>query len=93
MSLQYKVATVQFEPTLAEKERNIESLLALCEQAASSGAKLIVTPEMGTTGYCWYDRAEVAPFVEKVPGATTHRFEALAKRHGCYVVIDRKSVV
>ena len=27
MSLQYKVATVQFEPTLAEKERNIESLL------------------------------------------------------------------
>ncbi|MDU3131854.1 MAG: nitrilase-related carbon-nitrogen hydrolase, partial [Bradyrhizobium sp.] len=92
MSLQYKVATVQFEPTLAEKERNIESLLALCEQAASSGAKLIVTPEMGTTGYCWYDRAEVAPFVEKVPGATTHRFEALAKRHGCYVVIGMPEV-
>ncbi|MGJ4890996.1 nitrilase-related carbon-nitrogen hydrolase [Bradyrhizobium sp. HKCCYLR20261] len=92
MSLTYKVATVQFEPTLGEKERNIEGLLALCEQAASSGAKLIVTPEMGTTGYCWYDRAEVAPYVEKVPGSTTHRFAALARRHDCYIVIGMPEV-
>jgi hypothetical protein len=28
------------------------------------GARLVVTPEMGTTGYCWYDRAAVMPFVE-----------------------------
>ena len=71
MSRVHKVATVQFEPTMFEKARNIARLLELCEAAATAGARLIVTPEMGTTGYCWFDRAEVAPFVETIPGPTT----------------------
>jgi predicted amidohydrolase len=87
-----KVATVQFEPTMFEKERNVARLLELCEQAAMEGAKLIVTPEMGTTGYCWFDREEVAPFVEKIPGPTTDRFAALAHRHDCHIVIGMPEV-
>ncbi|MGY8631005.1 nitrilase-related carbon-nitrogen hydrolase [Bradyrhizobium sp. 14AA] len=87
MSSKHKVAAVQFEPTMFEKARNIARLLELCEQAAAAGAKLIVTPEMGTTGYCWFDRAEVRPFVEKVPGPTTDRFAALARKHDCYIVV------
>jgi predicted amidohydrolase len=87
MSRVHKVATVQFEPTLFEKERNIVRLLELCEAAATAGARLIVTPEMGTTGYCWFDRAEVAPFVETIPGTTTDRFAALARKHDCYIVV------
>jgi predicted amidohydrolase len=87
-----KVATVQFEPTMFDKERNISRLLELCEQAAISGARLIVTPEMGTTGYCWFDRAEVAPFVEPIPGPTTRRFAALARKHGCYIVLGMPEV-
>jgi predicted amidohydrolase len=87
-----KVATVQFEPTMFEKERNIARLLELCEQAAREGAKLIVTPEMGTTGYCWFDRSEVAPFVETIPGPTTKRFAALAHRHDCHIVIGMPEV-
>ena len=58
MSTKHKVAAVQFEPVMFEKERNVARLLELCGQAAEAGAKLIVTPEMGTTGYCWFDRAE-----------------------------------
>lgn len=92
MSSTYKVAAVQFEPVMGDKERNIAGLLDLCEQAAAGGARLIVTPEMGTTGYCWYDRAEVAPFVEKIPGSTTHRFAAFARRHDCYVVVGMPEV-
>jgi predicted amidohydrolase len=92
MSSKYKVATIQFEPVMFEKERNIARLLELCEQAAVAGAKLIVTPEMGTTGYCWFDRAEVAPYLEKVPGPTTQRFAALARRHGCHIVIGMPEV-
>src|ERR1700751_1906869 len=87
-----KVATVQFEPTMFDKERNISRLLELCEQAAISGARLIVTPEMGTTGYCWFDRAEVAPFVERIPGPTTDRFAALAREQGCYIVVGMPEV-
>lgn len=92
MSRIHKVATVQFEPTMFEKERNIAALLDLCESAAKAGARLIVTPEMGTTGYCWFDRAEVAPEVEAVPGPTTARFAELARRHDCYIVIGMPEV-
>lgn len=81
------VAAVQFEPTLAKKSENIETLLALTEQAAREGARLIVLPEMATTGYCWYHREEVAPYVETMPGPTTEAFTALAARHDCYIVV------
>jgi predicted amidohydrolase len=83
---QLRIATVQFEPLLFEKERNIQELLRLVRLAAGNGAKLIVTPEMGTTGYCWYDRDEVTPFVESVPGPTVERFAEVAKEFDCYVV-------
>ena len=92
MSTIHKVAAVQFEPTMFEKERNVARLLELCEQAAVAGARLIVTPEMGTTGYCWFDRAEVAPFVESIPGPTTSRFAALARKHDCYIVVGMPEV-
>ncbi len=86
MSRVHKVAAVQFEPTMFEKEGNIARLLELCEAVATAGARLIVTPEMGTTGYCWLDRTEVAPFVETIPGPTTDRFAALAHKHDCYTL-------
>jgi predicted amidohydrolase len=92
MSRKIQVATVQFEPTMFEKERNITGLLALCEQAAQAGARLIVTPEMGTTGYCWFDRAEVAPYVEPIPGPSTDRFAALAQKYDCYIVVGLPEV-
>lgn len=87
-----KVAAIQFEPTQFRHQKNIQRLLALSEQAAQEGARLIVLPEMGTTGYCWQSREEVAPFVETIPGATTDRFTALAARHDCYVVVGMPEV-
>ena len=46
----YKVAAVQYEPSQFKKDYNVGSLIKLCEEAAKNDAKLIVTPEMGTTG-------------------------------------------
>ncbi|HEY9212140.1 MAG TPA: nitrilase-related carbon-nitrogen hydrolase [Ancylobacter sp.] len=88
----HKVAAVQFEPTMFEKEHNIVRLLEMAVEAAEAGARLIVTPEMGTTGYCWFDRAEVAPFVETIPGPTTERFGKVAKAYDCYIVIGMPEV-
>ena len=88
----YTAAAVQFEPTLGAKAANIDGLLALVEEAAGKGAKLIVTPEMGTTGYCWFDRAEVKPQVEPIPGPTTDRFAAVARRLGVHIVIGMPEV-
>ena len=92
MSGRVKVAAVQFEPRMGAKESNVDRLLHLVEEAARAGARLITTPEMATTGYCWRSREEIAPEVEPVPGPTTARFAALARRYGCWVVLGMPEV-
>ena len=84
----YRVAAIQFEPTLGEKEKNVARLLELVEEAATHDAKLIVLPEIATTGYCWQSRAEIAPYVEPIPGPTTDRFGQLATIHNCYIAVS-----
>ncbi len=88
----YKAAAVQFEPRLGDKEYNIAELVRLTTEAAENGARLIVHPEMATTGYCWYSREEVAPHVETIPGPTTERFHRIAKEYACYIVLGMPEV-
>jgi predicted amidohydrolase len=92
MGLRYRAAAIQFEPELGAKEQNVERLLSLCTAAARAGARLLVTPEMATTGYCWYDRREIAPLVESIPGPTTERFATLAREHHCFIVLGLPEV-
>jgi len=91
--MRYLAAAIQFEPTLGDLAGNMEKLLAMCEEAAAAGAKLIVLPEMATTGYCWHDRAEVAPFVEPIPGPTTDAFQRICARHDARIVVGMAEVV
>lgn len=88
----YRVASIQYEPTLGEKEKNITDLLRFVEEAAQHEARLIVVPEMATTGYCWASRAEVAPYVEPIPGPTTERFQQLAVKCDCFIAIGLPEV-
>ena len=88
----YKTASINCDPVIFRKEENITHQLALVEEAARNGAKLIALPEMATTGYCWYDRSEVAPYVEPVPGPTTDRFGEITKKYGCYIVVGMPEV-
>jgi len=78
---------VQFEPTLFDKEGNIARLIDLVAQAARAGVRLIVTPEMGISGYCMFDETEALSVAETVPGPATDRFSGLAAEHDCYIVI------
>jgi predicted amidohydrolase len=88
----YRVAAIQFEPRLGAKAENIARLLELAETAAGHGARLIVLPEMATTGYCWYSREEIRPYVEPIPGPTTELFADLAGRFGCYIVVGMPEI-
>ncbi len=88
----YCVAAIQYEPVFGEKEQNVSRLLHMVEEAAQHEARLIVLPEMATTGYCWESRAEVAPHVEPIPGPTTERFQQLATRYGCYIAVSLAEV-
>lgn len=88
----YRVAAIQYEPTLGEKEKNITDLLQFVEEAAQRNARLIVLPEMATTGYCWESRSEIAPYVEPIPGPTTDRFQQLAAQYDCYITVSLAEV-
>lgn len=84
--MQFTAAAIQFEPVMGEDEQNRARLLAMLEEAAATGARLIVAPEMAPCAYCFQDRAEIAPHVETVPGPLTDRLIDVAGRHGCVIV-------
>lgn len=88
----YRVAAIQFEPLVGAKTDNVARLIALVETAAQNGARLIVLPEMATTGACWYSRDEIRPHVEPIPGPTTDAFAAVARRYDCYIVVGMPEV-
>ncbi|MFC4766258.1 nitrilase-related carbon-nitrogen hydrolase [Effusibacillus consociatus] len=83
----FVAACIQFNPKLNERDQNVKNLIHAVTEAAKSGAKLIVTPEMATTGYFYRDREAIQPFVDTIPGVTTNDFEKIAKQYGTYIVI------
>ncbi|MEW5979861.1 MAG: carbon-nitrogen hydrolase family protein [Acidobacteriota bacterium] len=68
-----KVAGVQMNPTLMDKERNLSSILIWLRVAAKEGASLVVFPECSLTGYCFESLQEAIPYAEPVPGPSTER--------------------
>ncbi|MCV7175797.1 nitrilase-related carbon-nitrogen hydrolase [Mycolicibacterium sphagni] len=87
MPAPFKVAAVEFNPELFEFERNIERACALTEEAAASGARLIVLPEAALSGYIYRDRAQFLPYMDTVPGKGTEAIAEICARHNCYVAI------
>ena len=90
--MKYKVAGINYDPTMFMKEKNVNDLLEMTEEAAKNDAKLIALPEMGTTGYCWYRREEIRNEVEPIPGPTTEKFSKIAKEYDCYIVVGMPEV-
>jgi predicted amidohydrolase len=91
--MRYTAAAVQFEPRFGEKAANVERLIQLTREAVRAGARLVVLPEMATTGYCFRSREEIAPLVESVPGGPTmEAFGALAAELGIYIVVGLAEV-
>lgn len=86
-SASFKVASVEFNPKLMEFEKNIIKIHELTEQAAKQGAKLIVFPEMASTGLIYHDRAQINPFLDTIPGKTTKNIEAICQKYQVYVVV------
>lgn len=83
----FKVAAVEFNPELFEFERNIKGACEIAEEAAVSGAKLIVLPEAALSGYIYRDLEQFLPYMDTVPGKGTDALAAVCAKHGCYVAI------
>jgi predicted amidohydrolase len=82
-----KVAAIQFEPIIGQKERNVNKMIKLIEKAADQGAKLICLPEMANTGYVFASREEAYELAEPIPkGPTAKELEEIAKKRNVYIV-------
>ncbi len=68
MSEIWKVAGVQMDCAIGEKERNLGRMLGHLEAAAGQGARLVIFPECALPGYCFESRDEAWPFAEEIPG-------------------------
>lgn len=88
----FKAAVVQFNPILNDRDGNIAAMTAVFEEALKNGAKLLVAPEMSTTGYHYRDRKAIAPFVDTIPGKATNAFAKLAARYDAYIVFGMPEV-
>jgi N-carbamoylputrescine amidase len=82
-----KVACLQMEPKIGEKDANVSRSLEMIGEAAGNGAKLIVLPELCNSGYVFASRHEAFALAEPVPdGPTTQAWLEASRRHGAVIV-------
>jgi N-carbamoylputrescine amidase len=84
-----KVAVAQFNPQVGVENRasNAAAVAERLDRAARDGAKLIVLPELATTGYTFSSREEAYAHAEPVPdGPTLEGWVAFAAERDVYLV-------
>ncbi|RDJ98132.1 hydratase [Paraburkholderia lacunae] len=81
------VACIQMEPHVGAKRENVARSIQYIEEAAKSGASLVVLPELTNTGYVFADREEAFALAEDLPGGeTVQAWADAAQRLGVHVV-------
>jgi N-carbamoylputrescine amidase len=82
-----KIACIQMEPVVGKVEQNARRSLALIDEAAAQGARLIVLPELSNSGYVFESREEAFALAEEVPdGPTCAAWMEIARRRGLHLV-------
>lgn len=83
-----RVAAVQFCPTMGDKNGNLRKLAKLVLEASEGGARLIVLPELCTTGYSFMDEEEASPLAEVInpEGLTMRAMQALSSSRNVHIV-------
>jgi predicted amidohydrolase len=82
-----RVACIQMEPKVGSLEANIADSVARIDAAAAQGAKLMVLPELTSSGYVFETRDEAFSLAEEIPhGPASRAWMAAAKRHGAWIV-------
>jgi len=72
---------------VADPAANLKKTLALAEQAARKGAKIICTQELFRSQYfCQSENHDNFALAEPIPGPTTAAFQKLAKKHAVVIV-------
>lgn len=82
-----RIACVQMEPIVGEKDRNVGRSIEMIEEAAGKGATLVVLPELCNSGYVFDTREEAFALSEEIPaGPTCQAWAGVASKHGLHIV-------
>jgi predicted amidohydrolase len=84
MKEQIRLALGQISSQREDKERNLRKIEEVTLRAKEQGAELVIFPEMCLTGYVVKD--QLYELAETIPGPSTKKVEALARKTGAYVV-------
>jgi len=79
-----RLALAQISSKRENKSENLRKMEELTIKAKEQGADLIIFPEMSLTGYVILD--QVYELAETIPGLSTGKVEALAKKTGMHIV-------
>ena len=82
-----RVAGVQMDPKILEKEKNLSKCLKFLETAAKKKAEIIVFPECALTGYCFSSLEESFSVAEPVFGPSSRAIAALCRELNVYTII------
>ena len=82
-----RIACLQMEPCVGEKDRNLARGLEMIGEAAEAGADLVVLPELCSSGYVFNTREEARMLAEEIPdGPSCRAWADAAARHGMHIV-------
>lgn len=82
-----QVAAVDFIPAWGDRDGNIRRLVDAAERVAAQGVKFAVFPETAISGYDFSDPAQIAPYVDTIPGRATNALLPVLKRTGMYMSV------
>lgn len=80
------VAAVQFAPKLLDVQHNLATAQQLAFEAAAKGARIIVLPELCTSGYALGGEREALDCAQERDGYQTEAFVPIARRFNCHII-------
>ena len=80
------VACCQIGPRVGELAVNRAACREVVRRAAGEGARIVVLPELASSGYVFHDRAEARTLAEPLDGPTVTEWLALADQLGITLV-------
>ncbi len=81
------IAVVQYKPRRGARNSNLPGLAALTAEALQAGAKVVVLPEMASTGYRFPNPEVIRPMSEPPRGPTFRTFSPLARQYKAVIVV------
>lgn len=87
MNKSMRIALVHLEVHYKKPEINRSNLFRLNREAALSGADIILSTELATTGYSFNSREDISEFVESDRGLTVAGLADIAREHSKYIGI------